>query len=277
MSVIRIGKSLRMRRLTARGRTVIVAIDHGNAAGYVRGLENPVEIVKICAANGADGILVTPGVLEDAADEVGNLAIILRIDGAVSTHGPGGPMRVFCEVEHAVALGADAVVVNATVGAAHESDELEKVGRIASEGRRWGMPVVAEMLSEGMMANHMDFSGQGQDQLPPNIAHEVAVASRLGVELGADAIKTRYPGEVDAFRRMMATMNKPVLIAGGPMRDNSLRSTLELVDEVLRAGADGVVFGRNIWQHSDPAQALRAVSAMVHDDATLEEALDLGE
>ncbi len=277
MSGMRIGKRLRMRRLTARGRTVIVAIDHGNAAGFVRGLENPVEVVKICAANGADGILVTPGVLEDAADEVGDLAILLRIDGAVSTFGPGGPMRVFCEVEHAVALGVDAVVINATVGAPHESDELEKVGRIASEGRRWGMPVVAEMLSEGMMANHMDFSGQGQDQLPVDIAQQVAAASRLGVELGADAIKTRYPGDVEAFRRIMATMNKPVLIAGGPMRDNSLRSTLELVDEVLRAGANGVIFGRNIWQHSDPAQALRAVSAMVHDDATVDEALDITE
>ena len=186
-------------------------------------------------------------------------------------------MRVFCEVEHAVALGVDAVVINATVGAPHESDELEKVGRIASEGRRWGMPVVAEMLSEGMMANHMDFSGQGQDQLPVDIAQQVAAASRLGVELGADAIKTRYPGDVEAFRRIMATMNKPVLIAGGPMRDNSLRSTLELVDEVLRAGANGVIFGRNIWQHSDPAQALRAVSAMVHDDATVDEALDITE
>ncbi|MBI1357337.1 MAG: hypothetical protein GC160_23595 [Acidobacteria bacterium] len=270
-----IGKALRLRRLTARGRAVIVALDHGNAGGMVPGLENPVDVVKMCANEGADAVLVTPGVLEQAVDEIGDLAVLLRLDGGATTIGPAAPMRVFCSMEDALAMGADAVVLNATIGAIHEGFELEKVGRIASEGRRWGLPVVAEILSQRMLGNHMDFTGEGKEMLPSDIAQDVSMACRLGVELGADAIKTRYCGDIDAFRRIASCTTRPILVAGGPKRSSSLESTLRLVEEVLEAGAAGVIFGRNIWQQPDPAGALRAVSALVHDDATVEEALEM--
>ena len=58
-----IGKQLRLRRFMGSGRSVIVAVDHGNTAGVVPGLENPVEVVKMVAHNGADGILVSAGIL----------------------------------------------------------------------------------------------------------------------------------------------------------------------------------------------------------------------
>ncbi len=269
-----LGKALRLRRLNRRGRTVVVAVDHGNAAGVVPGLANGPEIVGICAEAGADAVLITPGMLELCAEQIGDLSVILRIDGGVTTFGKGGAMRVFCEVEEAVAMGVDAVVLNATVGASYETDELEKVGRIASDGRRWGMPVVAEVLSQGMMANHMDFRGDQDDELPQTMAREVAACCRLGVELGADAIKTRYAGEVEAFRRIIASCGRPVLVAGGPLRESGLRTTLDLVNDALLAGASGVVFGRQIWQQPDPGAALQAVCAMVHEDATVEEALE---
>ncbi len=268
------GKQLRGRRFLGSGRAVIVAIDHGNAAGVVQGLEYPAEVVKLAVQTGADGILVTPGVLEQVVDEIGNLAIILRIDGCVSTLG-SGPMRLFSSIEDAVAIGADAVVVNATLGAPHESDELEKVGRAATEARRWGMPLVAEMLTQRIMADHMDFSGNGRSSLPADIADEIAMACRMGAELGADAIKTRYPGDMAAFQQIVAHAGRPVLIAGGPLRSPSLESLLSVVDESLQAGGSGGIFGRSIWQHPDPGLALRALCAMVHDDATVAEALEM--
>jgi DhnA family fructose-bisphosphate aldolase class Ia len=257
----------------SRGRTVIVAMDHGIAAGMVRGLENPLAVVKTVARTGADGILVTPGVLETVADDLGNLAVLLRIDGCVSPYG-SGPMRLFSGIEDALALGVDAVVMNATIGAPHESDELQKVGSIATQGRRWGMPVVAEILSQRMMTNHMDMTGAGKDGLPADIGDDVAMACRFGVELGADAIKTRYSGDIEGFRKIVSCTDRPILVAGGPLRDASLESTLRLVDDVLEAGASGVIFGRNIWQQPDPAEALRALCAMVHEDATVEEAME---
>ena len=269
-----LGKSLRLRRLRPRGRSVIVAIDHGMIAGVPSGLEHPIEVVKACAGSGADGVLVTPGMLEQVADELDRLAVLLRIDGAVSPLGPGGPMRLICDVSAAVRLGVDAVVVNATLGAPYESEELEKVGRVASEGRRWGLPLVAEMLSQRMLANHLDFRGDGRDELPADIDQDVATACRIGVELGADAVKTRYCGDIEKFRRIVASTGRPVLVAGGPLRQAGLMATLQAVDEVLEAGAAGVIFGRSVWQHPDPAEALRAICAIAHDDATVEEAME---
>ena len=261
-----LGKSLRLRRILRNGRAAVVAMDHGNAAGAVRGLERPAEVVQAAAAAGADAILVTPGILEQVCGHVGNLAILLRIDGCVSSMG-SGPMQLFSDVEEAVALGVDAVVMNATLGADWESEELEKVGTIATDGRRWGMPVVAEILSQRMMANHMDMAGSGTDSLPESIGDDITLACRIGAELGADLIKTRYSGNVAEFRRSVEACGQPVLVAGGPRRAAGLGGTLDTVSEVLEAGASGVIFGRQVWQHDDPAEAVRAISALVHSNS----------
>ena len=263
MSIQSLGKSLRLRRILRNGRAVVVAMDHGNAAGAVRGLEHPAELVKKLAPAGADAILVTPGILAQVSEHVGDLAILLRIDGCVSPLVPG-PMRLFVDVEQAVAMGVDAVVMNATLGASFEAEELEKVGRIASQSRTWGMPVVAEILSQGMMANHMDMSGQGEAVLPTNIAEDITLACRMGAELGSDLIKSRYSGEVDKFRKSIDACGCPVLVAGGPRRGGGLAGTLETVSEILEAGASGVIFGRQIWQHDDPVEAVGAVAGLVH-------------
>ncbi len=258
-----IGKSLRLRRILRNGRAVVVAMDHGNAAGAVPGLERPADLVRQLAPAGADAILVTPGILEQVCEHVGDLAILLRIDGCVSPLA-GGPMRLFVDVEQAAAMGVDAVVMNATLGAPFEGDELEKVGSIASEGRAWGMPVVAEILSQRMMANHMDMSGTGDAGLPGNIGDDITLACRMGAELGSDLIKTRYSGDVSEFRKSVDACGVPVLVAGGPRRGRGLGGTLDTVSEILEAGASGVIFGRQIWQHDDPVEAVGAVAALVH-------------
>ena len=200
-----LGKHLRTRRWTGRGRTVIVALDHGIHSGPASGLENPLEIVKICDGAGADGVLVTPGVLEQVHASLGDLAVILRLDGCVTRESAGGPMRIFCEVEQALKLGVDAALVTATVGSPYESHELEKVGRTCSKGREYGLPIIAEMLSQRMSA---DFGAAGSRiaEMPDEIAKDIGLASRVGAELGADAIETRYCGDRESFRRVVASV-----------------------------------------------------------------------
>jgi len=64
---------------------------------------------------------------------------------------------------------------------------------------------------------------------------------------------------------------RPVIAAGG-----SPRTDLEMVTQVrgvMDAGAAGVSMGRSVFQHDDPGAMTAAVSAVVHDDATVEEAL----
>lgn len=271
-----IGKTLRLRRLLRKGRALVVPLDHGLVAGPVPGIEDPVGLIKRIAQSEADAVLLTPGVLEQVAGELDQLAVILRVDGCTSVHG-GGPMRQFLSVAQAVELGADAIIVNATVGGEQESVELLKLGQVVEEARRWGMPVVAEMLGARMMANHLDFTGKGTAKLPENVAEEIALASRIGAEMGADVIKTRYSGDEDSFRRIVSATGRPVMVAGGPLRDASLRALLEMVDQCLSAGAEGVIFGRNVWQHPRPESVLAALAAMVHDAASVEQALAAAE
>ena len=91
--------------------------------------------------------------------------------------------------------------------------------------------------------------------------------------MGADIIKTRYSGDEASFRRIVAAAGRPVIVAGGRMRDSTLHSLLEMVEQCLSAGAEGVIFGRNVWQHPRPEAVLAALAAMVHDAASVEEAL----
>jgi DhnA family fructose-bisphosphate aldolase class Ia len=267
-----VGKTLRMRRLLRKGRALVVPLDHGLVAGPVPGLEDPVGLVKRIALSDADAVLITPGMLEQVAGELDQLAVILRVDGCTSVPS-GGAMRQFLSVAQAAEMGVDAVIVNVTVGGDQESVELLKLGQVAEEARRWGMPLVAEMLGARMMANHLDFTGQGRAALPEDIAEDIALAARIGAEMGADLIKTRYSGDEESFRRIIASTGRPVMVAGGPLRNTSLRGLLEMVDQCLSAGAEGVIFGRNVWQHPRPEAVLAALAAMAHEGASVEQAL----
>ena len=271
-----VGKTLRLRRLLRKGRALIVPLDHGLVAGPLKGIEDPVALIKLLAQSDVDAVLLAPGMLETVVAELGQLAVILRVDGCTSAQ-TGGAMRQFISVAHAVELGVDAIIVNATIGGDQESVELLKLGQVVEEASRWGIPVVAEMLSARMLANHLDFTGKGTASLPANVAEDIALASRIGAEMGADIIKTRYSGDEESFRRIVAATGRPVMVAGSPVRDSSLRSLLGLVDECLSAGAEGVIFGRNVWQHPRPEVVLAALSVMVHEAASVEQALAIAE
>jgi fructose-bisphosphate aldolase, class I len=43
--------------------------------------------------------------------------------------------------------------------------------------------------------------------------------------------------------------------------------------ELVRQGAAGIVYGRNVIQHERPAHMVRALMALIHDAATAEQAL----
>jgi DhnA family fructose-bisphosphate aldolase class Ia len=102
----------------------------------------------------------------------------------------------------------------------------------------------------------------------------MASACRLGFEHGADVLKTYATGRAEGFARVIASCPAPVLVAGGAKMDSE-RAVLEVVRETLDAGAQGVVFGRNIWQSRDPAKMVRALRHLIHDDGTVDEAAEL--
>ena len=59
----------------------------------------------------------------------------------------------------------------------------------------------------------------------------------------------------------------PVLIAGGPKMD-TVEETLQVVHDATRAGAAGVVFGRNIWQSGDTRGTIQTLRRIIHERPT---------
>jgi fructose-bisphosphate aldolase/2-amino-3,7-dideoxy-D-threo-hept-6-ulosonate synthase len=165
-------------------------------------------------------------------------------------------------VADAVRLGADAVSVHVNVGAEHETEMLSTLGKIACECDDLGMPLLAMMYPRG-----------------PNIkdTHAVDVvahAARLGAELGADIIKTNYTGDAESFKQVIDSCPVPVIIAGGPKTETP-RDVLHMVKDSITAGGAGLSIGRNVFQHNDPTKMVKALSAIVHDNASVFEAMKI--
>jgi len=64
----------------------------------------------------------------------------------------------------------------------------------------------------------------------------------------------------------------PVVVAGGPKTETDLEF-LQMIEGAIEAGARGVAIGRNVFQHDDPIAMTRALSAVVHEGASAEEAI----
>jgi len=148
------------------------------------------------------------------------------------------------------------------VGAADEDKMLQKLGRVADECDVYGVPLLAMMYPRG-----------------PKIQSEHAVevvahAARLGAELGADIIKTNYTGDVESFKTVVEGCPVPVIIAGGP-KCKTDAEILQMAWESLNAGSAGLSIGRNVFQHENPTLMVKALSAIVHGGASVEEALKI--
>ena len=95
-------------------------------------------------------------------------------------------------------------------------------------------------------------------------------AARVGAELGADIVKVNYTGSTESFREVVSGCTVPVVIAGGEKVETD-EELFTMVDGALKAGAAGASIGRNAFQHADPEGMVRAISMLVHEEASVAE------
>jgi DhnA family fructose-bisphosphate aldolase class Ia len=93
---------------------------------------------------------------------------------------------------------------------------------------------------------------------------------RQGRELGADIIKADPCDDVKEYHRVIQVAGCPVLPRGGGRAP--LREILQRTWDLMQQGASGIVYGRNVIQHKDPAGMTRAFMAIVHENAMPEQA-----
>jgi fructose-bisphosphate aldolase / 2-amino-3,7-dideoxy-D-threo-hept-6-ulosonate synthase len=271
------GKTIRLQKLWKHKRSVLIPFDHANYSGPVPGIEDTLRLTERIASTSADGILITPGVLKHVAPVVGDLGILLRIDGGFTKYTTEQrDFEEICPVADAVRLGADAVIIFTFLNTAAEASSVRRLGMTVTDADQWGVPLVAEILPRSLLNNHFGTRMFDQEEgARADLFDETRTAVRIGAEVGADVVKTRYTGNVGEFREIVHSAGARVIVAGGPLLGDGDEGLLRLAADSVKADADGVIFGRNVWQHPKMEKLIAALCAVVHEDESVRSALKL--
>ncbi|MBV5265815.1 class I fructose-bisphosphate aldolase [Pinisolibacter aquiterrae] len=271
-----LGKKIRLSRILASParKGFCVAFDHALQLGALRGLDTPEAMLDDMAEAGVDAVILPLGSAMRYGRRLvdnGGPSLILRLDQTTMWR-EGGPLayadghtRLVASVEDAVRLGAEAVITYLFV--AHNDPDLETAAfrdnaLVNAAAREAGMVHIVETMgARGALAGDV------------NDGDFVRFHVRVGMEMGADVVKTDWPGSEAALRRIVAETPLPVMLAGGP-GSGSDRGTLDLVHAIVSAGAAGILFGRAIFQAEEPLAVMKACRALVHDGVSVDEAIE---
>jgi len=235
-------------------------MDHGVSSGPIYGITDLRDAIEQVVRGGANAIVEHKGMVGAGHRRSGkDVGLIIHLSASTSLSPYPNTKTLVCTVEEALRLGADAVSIHVNIGDEMERQMLTDFGMISSRAREWGIPLLAMIYPRGeKIANEYD---------PGVLKH----AARLGAELGADIVKISYSGSVESFREVIEGCRVPVVIAGGEKMESD-RQILEMVRGSIDAGGSGVSIGRNIFQHQDPTRMVGAISMIVHEEATVEQA-----
>lgn len=276
---MRINSKVRMNRLFDGGRCLDVAIDHGvcNEPSFLSGLENMESVVKTLTAAAPDAIQMNYGQADLLQDLPGKdkPALVMRIDmGNPYNRVRHRDMWAVLQNEAepligALAMDAACVVVNLFM-LPDEPDLfrqcVQNIARVRADCDKYGMPLMIEPLVMQSVTEHGGYMVDGD-------ADKIVTLTRLAREMGADIVKADPTTDADEFHRVVEAARCPVLVRGGGKED--LRSVFDKSAALMKQGAMGMVYGRNVYQHSNPNAVVRGLMAIVHDNASGEEAFAL--
>jgi fructose-bisphosphate aldolase / 2-amino-3,7-dideoxy-D-threo-hept-6-ulosonate synthase len=262
-----VGKAMRLKRvIDPKGVSVICALDHGmTSPTFLEPLSDITARTGEAVRGGANVIMMSKGMIrvaEPAFSSTTSLALLLS--ASASPEGSRPAVVQVAEVEEAARLGADAVVLFTALGGDSEPGMIRTLAGVGRECASLGMPFIAEAEFPTTYASVEELTEQyGFDYLQRNV--------RLCAELGADIVKTNWPGDAGAFGRLVAAANGvPVVLAGGSrLKDHELLGRMEAA---MAVGAIGCSVGRNIFMHASPEAITRALSRVIRDRWTADKA-----
>ena len=270
-------KTYRLNRLfnAKSGRCFDVAIDHGffNQSGFLTGIENMQRAVDTVVQAGPDAVQLTTGQARHLQKIPGRHkpSLVLRTDVA-NVYGrelPTEPLSAMIAEPalQAVRLDAACMCVNLfqiphAPGVTNQC--IENVCALKLESDKYGMPMMVEPL---VFRPNSEAGGYMVDGDLVKIQHLV----RQAVELGADVIKADPTDDVSVYHKVVeAAGGIPVLVRGGGKAPDD--EILARTEELIKQGVSGIVYGRNVVQHANPAGMVAALMAIVHDGATAKQA-----
>jgi len=263
-----VGKAMRLKRvIDEAGVSVICALDHGmTSPTFLEPLADISERARETVAGGANVIMMSKGMIRIAHPAFAPTTSLAMLLSASANPGGDTPRIVqIADVEEALKLGADAVVLFTALEGETEAGMIDTLAAVGRECAVLGMPFIAEAEFPTTYATVEELKQQyGFEYLRRNV--------RLCTELGADIVKTNWPGDADSFGRCVEAANGiPVVLAGGSrLEDGELLMRME---QAMAAGAIGCSVGRNIFMHRNPEAITRALSRVIRERWTAEKAL----
>jgi len=234
------------------GRTVMLAVDHGYFLGPTSGLEVPAKTIQPLLLH-ADSLMLTRGVLRTSVPADAGIPVVLRVSGGTSILSDDlSDEDITTSMKEAMKLNVSAVAISIFVGSAHEKETLVNLAKLVSDGEDYGIPVLAVTAVGREMTRDAKY---------------LSLCCRIAAELGAHFVKTYY---CEDFEKVVETCPVPVVIAGG--KKTPEKEALELAHNAITHGAVGVDMGRNIFQSDNPVGMIQAVKAIVHKNASVDEA-----
>jgi class I fructose-bisphosphate aldolase len=262
----RTGKKIRLGRLfdQTSHKALIVAYSHGVIMGPRPGMHNLDEMRRVSLSVGrANGLMIAPGLvtqLEESFIGRERPSLIIHLDYQsfsrdIMPYGEGATVEM-AQIEEIIAAGADGVMTYLYMG--YEDPEREKMeiarnARLARACERWGIILMIEPRSAREASNPADKTD----------SKILELYCRISAEIGADLVKCIHPGQEEALRSVIDGCTAPVLVAGGS-RAEKTEQAYARAESAMRAGAAGLVYGRNIYEASDPAAELDRYLRIVH-------------
>ena len=259
------GIALRMSRLFSAqtGKSLVIAIDHG-IEGVPNGLEDPLAKVDELMQAGVDALLLNPGLFQRVAGlwkTRSGPGVVLAADYFMGRTVPGRTVeseeyRRIISIEDAVRLGADAVKMVLVFGQRDlelYAYNLQIVAAGIQEAHRVGMPVMLETVLWGITSTEEEMAS----------VKTLRDMMRIAIELGADILKVPLLGTDEEMALTIRWSPVPVTILGGQTRPD-FEGVLEGVEQGMKVGARGIVYGRNVWQRPDLRTTVGALQRAVH-------------
>jgi DhnA family fructose-bisphosphate aldolase class Ia len=276
---MRDNRKVRMNRLFGNGRCLDVAIDHGvcNEPSFLDGLENMPAVVKALVDAKPDAIQMNYGQADllQALPGKDKPALVMRIDmGNPYNRIRHRDMWAVLQNEAEPLVGAlemDAACVVVNLFMLPDEPDLfrqcvQNISRVRADCEKYGMPLMIEPLVMQPVTQHGGYMVDGD-------ADKIVTLTRLAREMGADIVKADPTSNAEDFHRVVEAARCPVLVRGGGKED--LSAVFAKSAALMQQGAMGMVYGRNIYQHANPSAVVRGLMAIIHADASGEEAYSL--
>jgi len=272
------GKRTRLHRLLyehgpGNGRMLVLPIDQGLEHGPADFFPNPDSKFpdfqyQLAEKGGYSAIALHIGLAMKYQDKYASaVPLILKLNGKTNIPPDDEPFSpLVATVEDAVRLGAEAVGYTLYAGSPRQDEDFAQFAEVRSECDLLGMPLIVWAYPRGEAVERK--GGR-------NSFYAADYATRVAQELGADVVKVNFPvvdpdkdkdapdpystleiNAEEALKHVIRSAGSTmVLVSGGSKVDE--KELLRKAEAAIKAGATGLIFGRNMWQRTmDDALAL---------------------